>query len=261
MIQNNESRHFSVLRTLIILGGLCIGQVSALAHENTIIRFYGESAAPFYWDEDGVEQGAVFDLANALIKHLNLNATVELLPWARAYYEAEHHPNVVLLSVLKTPAREKELQWLGVVHVAKASFIRLRERVDINVSQLGDAKKYRVGTVRGYGSAGYLQRHGFEENQNLILAKSPSELWTLLYKQRIDLVLSNLVTGKYEVGSAGLDAARIVSEAEVTPLNLELQMATGPDTSAALTEKLRAGLESLKASGEYLHIMKKWELL
>lgn len=260
MIQNNL-RLLSLIRALLVLGGSCLWLVPASAHENTVIRFYGEPAAPFYWEEDGVEQGAVFELAHALIKHLNLHATVELLPWARAYYEAEQHPNVVLLSVLKTPARENELQWLGVVHVAKASFIRLRERGDIHVSQFDDAKKYRVGTVRGYGSAGYLQRHGFEENQNLILAKSPSELWALLYKQRIDLVLSNLVSGKYEVDSAELDASRIVSEAEVTPLNLELQMATGLQTSAELTEKLRAGLASLKASGEYLQIMKKWDLL
>ncbi|WP_414828694.1 substrate-binding periplasmic protein [Alteromonas sp. H39] len=260
MMHNNKSRLISFLRALSVFGCLYFCQTVS-ASDSTVIRFYGESAAPFYWEEEGVEQGAVYDLANALIAHLHLNATVELLPWARAYYEAEHHPNVVLLSVLKTPARENDLQWLGVVHVAKASFIRLRERADIEISEFHDAKKYRVGTVRGYGSAGYLQRHGFKEYQNLILAKSPTELWSLLYKKRIDLVLSNLVTGKYEVSSAGLDPIHIVSAAEVEPLNLELQMATGPDTSVALTEKLRAGLASLKASGEYRQIMEKWALL
>lgn len=256
-------KHYLVVLVgvLGLLGSFCVATGAMAADDDTVIRFYGEPAAPFYWEENGVEQGAVYELANALIRHLRLNATVELLPWARAYYEAEHHPDVVLLSVLKTPARENELQWLGVVHVARASFIRLRERTDIEVTQFDDARTYRVGTVRGYGSAGYLKGQGFREYRNLILAKSPSKMWTLLYKKRIDLVLSNLVTGKYEVSTAGLDPARIVSEAEVTPLNLELQMATGLQTSSELVEKLRDGLTALKASGEYQQIMHKWQLL
>ncbi|GGW79022.1 hypothetical protein [Alteromonas halophila] len=57
--------------------------------KDSVIRFYTEIAAPFYWlDENDQPQGASLELATAVADKAKLNATVEHLAWARAYYEA-----------------------------------------------------------------------------------------------------------------------------------------------------------------------------
>lgn len=248
---------------LSIIALIFIGCMTCSARaEPPVIRFYSEIAAPFYWlDEHGEPQGASLDLANAITDLTGITATVEHMPWARAYYEATHHPNVVLTSVLKTPERESEFQWLGLVHVARASFIRLNSQRDIQVASLDQARRYRVGTIRGYGSANYLLEQGFVENKNLYLATNTEQLWSLLYSKRIELVLSNLVTDRYELASIGLDPDKITELYNVEALNLQLQMATGRDTPQSTVDAIRAALYTLKSNGEYARIMHKWGLL
>lgn|GEM_PF-299105 len=231
------------------------------ATKSAVVRFYSEIAPPFYWlNNNDVPQGVNVDLAKALTEILSIEASIDHLPWARAYYEVEHHADIVLLSVLKTPAREHTLQWLGVVDIAEASLIRHTRRDDIEVSTWQDIYQYRVATIRGYGAADYLLQNGFEEDKNLVLVKSPKELWQSLYSGRVDLVLSNFITGKYEIAETSLDPNDIESEFTVVPLNLEIQMATGLQTSPARVNALRQGLTELKANGEYQRIMRKWGL-
>jgi len=226
------------------------------------LRFYSEITPPFYWlDNNGVAQGINVDLANALFDTLDIKASIEHMPWARAYYEVEHHADVVLLSVLKTPARASTLQWLGVIDIAEASLIRHKRRDDIEVSTWDDIYQYRVATIRGYGAADYLQQNGFEESKNLVLVKSSKELWLSLYTGRVDLVLSNFITGKYEIADSALNPDDIVSEFTVEPLNLEIQIATGLDTPASHAQMIRKGLTTLKENGEYQRIMRKWGLV
>lgn len=225
------------------------------------MRFYSEIAAPFYFLNDKNEpQGANFDLAQALITQADLQATVEHMPWARAVYEVTNHPDVVLLSVLKTAKRQNQFQWLGRIHSAKASLMSLESRKDIQITSIEQAKQLRVGTIRGYGSATYLQDNGFIEHSNLTLVANSAQLWTMLFKKRIDLVLSNPSTAKYEIMNADLSANGFKSIYQIDALSVDLQMATGKMTSEPVVNKLKAGIETLKASGEYSRIMQKWSL-
>ena len=189
--------------------------------QTPVIRIYNEISAPFYWlDEEGNPQGVNHDLANELMAHTNLNATVEHLPWAQAFKQAVNQPNVVLMSVLRTPSRESQFQWLGIVDVARASFMKLTERKDIHINRLEDAKGCRVGTIRGYGSANFLLSQGFEEFNNLTLVTNTEQLWSMLYKGRIDLVLANPVSSQYEAIGHGLDPTQIESIYTVPELHL-----------------------------------------
>ena len=247
-----------IAATLLILYGL---PSPALATE-PVVRFYNEIAAPFYWlDDNGNPKGASFELANALIKETQINATIEHLPWARAFHYAVHEENVVLMSALRTDERERQLQWLGQLLIVRASLFQLSDREPLQINSLEEAKNLSVGSVRGYGSANYLIEKGFSEQKNLILAATPQQMWSLLYKKRIDLVLSNQVTGKYEISGIGLDANKLTEVYQVTDLNLELQIATGNKTSVELANKLAEGVKILKQNGEYQRIMQRWNLL
>ncbi|WP_169726079.1 substrate-binding periplasmic protein [Aestuariibacter salexigens] len=229
--------------------------------ESPTVRFYSEIAAPYYWiDKENTAQGVNVDLTNALIEQTNVEATLEHLPWARAVAEAVSEPNVVLLSVLRTPSREATLHWLGKVSEVRASLVSLAHRTEIKISTMDDARHYRVGTIRGYGAADYLLRQGFSEQDNLVLVSNIDQLWSLLFKDRLDLVLTDLATGRYELKSRGLRPQNVVEVFEVSELNLSLELATGQKTSAQLSAMLADALADLKQSGQLASILRRWDL-
>ena len=248
-----------------MLRGICIYLVlflslSAYASANHIY-FLTETTPPYYWiDKDGKAQGVNVDLANALKPLLPFSSSLEHMPWARAYHEALKKPDFVLLSLLKTPKRESQFEWLSKVNHLQAALIRLKQRDTANVTSLNEAKNFRIGSIRGYGSAFFLQQKGFEENKNLALVAEPEQLWKLLYMERIDFALANFETGQYEISEAGFNPNAVTSEYVIEALDAELFVATGLKTKPDKVNALRNAISILKANGEYARILKKWGL-
>lgn len=239
---------------------LLIVSSSAFASPNHIF-FLSEVTPPYYWfDNNGKAQGVNVDLANALKPLLPFSSSLAHMPWARAYRETLEKPNLVLLSLLKTPKRESQFEWLGEVNHVQAALIRLKQRDTAQVASLEDAKNFRIGSIRGYGSASFLQQKGFEENKNLALVAEPELLWNLLYMERIDFALANLETGKYEISDAGFDPNDATSEYVIEALGADLFVATGLKTEKDKVNSLKNALSILKANGEYARILKKWGL-
>lgn len=233
-----------------------------MAQDNTHqIQFYSEVAAPYFWLGNNSEpKGASVDLAAELSKRIPYQTSLEEMPWARAFQETISKPNVVLLSLLKTKQREADFQWLGQYHQVRASLVRLSQRSDIQPNSLEEAKQYRVGTIRGYGSADYLQSKGFEEFKNLVLLPGTTQLWPMLYEKRIDMVLANLVSDRYEIASIGLDPTKIQEALELSDLTLDLQIATGLKTSPEVTNAIQNAILNMKQDGVFAEILQKWGL-
>lgn len=225
------------------------------------LKFYGEESPPlFYKNEEGVPTGAIYDITQALIERIEIDSEIAFLPWARALFEAENHSNIVLVALAKSPQREDRFQWVGKVHDVEDVLLKLKQRDDINIQTLEQAKAYNLATIRGYATATFLKRSGFVEGENLSLVSSSDQMWSMLFKQRIDLVMSNKTTAPYEIKSAGFDIGGVEPALQFTQIRLEIAMATGLQTNAETLALLREGLQSLKDDGTYQAIMKKWGL-
>lgn len=227
-----------------------------------VLRFVGEETVPLlYENAQKSKEGALVDLAIALSIFTGHESTFEILPWARAYEIALQKPNVILISVLKTPQRKKKLQWIGKVLQAEAHLIALKERTGINIKHIDQTNNYVLSTVRGYAAAKYLLRQGFSEKYNLVLTSHQSQIWRLLYNRRVDLVLANLKLGRFEAKYIGLDPSLMESKLQILELKNELQFATGLSTPLKTVLSLQNGLKALKENGSYQTILKKWDLL
>ncbi|MCC2617442.1 transporter substrate-binding domain-containing protein [Aestuariibacter halophilus] len=225
------------------------------------LTFVGEVTAPYFMlSAEQQPFGAAVELAEAITERTGISATYEHMPWARAYKEAASTPNMVLLTALRTPSRERDWQWLGQVHLARAFFIGLRKRDDIALSDFIDTQQFQVGTVRGYGSADYLLNHGFVEGENLTLVANSEQLWSMLFLKRLDLILTNYSSRHYELVQYGHDPMLVEGKLEVEALHLSLQMATGHLTSPALVETLRNAMADIERDGTLAHILKRWGL-
>lgn len=123
---------------------------------------------------------------------------------ARIFQQQRANPNAIIMSLLKTPNRHHQYKWLGKVYFADAYLVSLSNHKD-EVIHLNFAKEYKVATIRGYSAQAYLETKGFTENENLVLVSYYQQLWKMLYKNRIDFVVTNTLTLENELKRTGLD--------------------------------------------------------
>ena len=141
---------------------------------------------------------------------------------ARMFQQQRANPNAIMLSLLKTPNRHHQFKWLGKVYFADAYLVSLRSHKD-EVIHLNFAKEYKVATIRGYSAQAYLEAKGFTENENLVLVSYYQQLWKMLYKDRIDFVVTNTLTLENELKRTGLDPNLISKRIHLDELPSSLQ--------------------------------------
>ena len=113
---------------------------------------------------------------------------------------------------------------------SKAFLVGLRSRSDININNIEEAKSFVVGTIRGYHSEKYLKKSGFTEQNNLHLSVNYKHMWSMLFGQRVDFILTNFVAIDREMKSIGFDKKDIKTYVELHDFPGDLFIATGLST-------------------------------
>ena len=225
------------------------------------LRFVAEELPPFHFTNmDKKPDGALVEVVKAVLAQAKLQGSIELVPFARAYSASKNIENVFMFSLLKTPVRNSAFKWAGQTYKTEAFLIGLKGRTDIKLNTLNDAKDYSVGTIRGYYSETFLRQVGFKEHQNLSLSVKYTHMWQMLFKGRIDFVLTNFIALDREIASAGLDANNVEQYLSVLHFPDELHIATGLKTSDKVVNQLRMALIEIKANGRYQQIIDRWSL-
>ncbi|WP_024600704.1 substrate-binding periplasmic protein [Pseudoalteromonas sp. TAE56] len=225
------------------------------------VTFIAEDLPPYHFkNQQGEVSGALVDIAKAVVKQTNLTANFEIMPMARVFKEHQTSTNAIMLSLLKTPERINKYTWLGEVYFADAYLISLKNHVD-EVVHLNFAKEYKVATIRGYLSEAYLKQKGFTENKNLILVSYYNQLWQMLYKNRIDFVVTNTLTLDNELKSLELDPSLITKRIHLSGLPSSLNFAASKQLNPKTAKALSDALNNIKENGEYRAILNKWQLL
>lgn len=112
--------------------------------------------------------------------------------------------------------------------------------------------------MRGYGSANYLLEKGFTEHRNLVLVPSTTQQWTLLFNNRVDMVLANMTTDRYEMESIGFSFDELDEVLPLTELALDLHIAASLKTSETTLMQLENAITEMKANGRFNEILSHW---
>lgn len=243
----------------VVISTLVLFFYSVTCNANAI-TFIAEDLPPYHFkNPQGEADGALVDIAKAVIKNTELIATFEIMPMARMFQQQQANPNAIMLSLLKTPDRSNSFTWLGDVYFADAYLVSLRSHKD-EVIHLNFAKEYKVATIRGYSAEAYLKSEGFDESTNLVLVSYYQQLWQMLYKDRIDFVVTNTLTLENELIRSGLDPSLITKRIHLDELPSSLNFAASKKINPQIAKAITEGLNTIKASGEYQAILNKWQL-
>jgi polar amino acid transport system substrate-binding protein len=209
-----------------------------------------------YINKDGEIVGSTVDIIRLLLKRTDIDGKFVMYPWARAYEMAQNEKDILIYQLTYSKDRERLFQLVGPILSSREYLFKLKERKDVAVNDLEDAKRYLVGTVRDYFAHRYLLENGFEEGKNLEVVHDDDINLKKLVSRRIDLMVLTDYTFYYRVKEAGYD--RDDFEKALLVYSEDSYIAFSRQTSPDVVSRIAKALVAIKRDGSYDRIMEKW---
>ena len=210
---------------------------------------------PFeYSGKDGRPTGYSVEILEAILDDLNIKANIQIYPWARAYKTALNKKNTILFTMARTKNRENLFKWVGPIAERTIYLWKLKKRTDIKVNNIDDAKKYKIGTVRGEAGENQIIELGFEK---YIPAADQAQNYFLLNINRIDLIYGLEFTTIYGLKKAGYDPDT-VEKSILLSSDLKYYYGFNKNTSEEIVNQFREALQKIKDNGIFDEIVKKY---
>lgn len=245
---------FSICAFALLAGQARAGEISVLT----------TTWIPFAYEENGEAKGLSSEIVRAALDRAKITADIEFNSWNRAIITAKTRKNILIYPLMRIKEREKDFIWVAPIFNAKLSLFKLKKRKDIVIHSLADAKKYRIGVLKGAAMHQHLLSKGFKDNEQLQVFYSNRKSVELLFRERVDLTADNPLVVSYEIKQLNLSRPDIEPFSmdkveEVLPFfESKAYMAFGRESSQEYATRLKAAMESLKADGTLQKIFARY---
>jgi polar amino acid transport system substrate-binding protein len=230
---------------------LGLGCAAPLAQSEPRLYLTTEQAPPYSVREGERVIGIGADTVREIMGRANIDHTIELLPWKRAYAAALERSDACVFSTTRTPEREALFKWIG--PIGEADWV-LMGRADrkLHLDSLEDARNYRIGTYNGDARDQYLRARGFKVDP------APNDLLNLrkLMADRIDLWAASIRRG-------GVALARMGYADKVVPVfvfnRIRVYLACNRGVPDAMTARMETAYESMARDGSLERILHRYD--
>ncbi len=206
-----------------------------------------ESYPPFNFEtESGELDGISIRVMDQLLEAAGVDAEIRLLPWSRAYAEAQSVPGTCVFSTTRTQEREDLFTWVGPL-VENQWHAFVLEGSDVNASSLAELERYRVGGYRDDAVALHVERQGIPvdtaPNDRLNARK--------LAANRIDVWVSGEHLAPWYARLEGIGELESLFAFNDTVMSL----ACHPETERGPLDRMQEELDAMRADGRYAAIV------
>lgn len=216
--------------------------------ETIHIKVVTEEAYKSQYMENGVISGPATKLVRKVLDTANIEYTIEVLPWARAYHLATTEPNVLIYSIAKTKVRANEFKWIGRImaldyYLYGSKQLPVRQTTPIDI-----IKQLRVGSVRDSAMYQYFKAENFKHITTVVHGKQNFSLHKL---KRIDLFPANKSSFEVICIQLSLDCSLLkpLYKLDVSPLGL--YMAFSNATSDKIVDKVKLSYQRVIEKQEF----------
>ena len=221
----------------------------AAEHKSIIeeVTLITEESPPFNMRRDENSKNkklAIIGISTEIIRELfkrgNINYSLDIYPWKRAYKTVEEKANHGLFSTYLTPERKPLFKWVGPI-VPNGWILMGKNDRNFNIKTLDDACKYHIGGYRGDAFSAFLEKKGCKvhfttyDHQNVLK----------IQLGRIDLWATGRLVGPYLAKREQVSGLVEVFEAKKSPMYLALNKSF-PDSFVVKLNKL---LQEMKNDG------------
>lgn len=231
---------------LSILGSLVLG-VSAHAQQKAYTLDFTENP-PFTMMENGKEKGAAINIVAKLFDTAKVSYKFQNVPLARGMDDAKTKEYTCVFPVQRAQSNEAEYKWVSPIMVTNSGFFANQDfKTEFNT--LSDAKKLKVGALRGSGDAEYLKGFGFTVEE----ANTQDQNVKKLLGKQIDIWATDVLSANYFVQQSG---SKDKAPKEVYTFRRSLgSLACNTKMPKSDIEKLQATLDGMIKNGSLQKMM------
>lgn len=225
--------------------------VAPAAHADAI-RAVTE-ATPYTFLKNGKVAGPATEVVELTLKTAKFpEYQVSLYPWARSYDMALNEPNVLIYLIARTAARESQFKWAGEIMKVQYHLFKLKERGEIVVKDLQDARNYAIGVMRDDVRFQYLHAQGFTK---LVISGQSVDNFNMLLNRRVDIVPLNDRDATSLCQETHFNCAKLEKILTLHEISTGLYMAYSKLTPDRVVERTKVAFEKIKAEGSVRKIM------
>lgn len=214
------------------------------------LKLLTEEYPPYNFSENGAVKGASVEQAKLMMKALDTEYSLEILPWARALSLTENQPWTCLFTTGHDDERDKRFKWVEPLLADHMVMVR-KAGSGVNPANVEEAKRFTVGTQREDFSANYLKQNNFPK---IDLAVDMVTTEKKLLSGRIDLMMTSEKTFETMRDQGQPLESALVLEGKLYGFACNLEL---PDE---LIAKMQAQLDTLIANGTQDRIYAKYGL-
>jgi len=244
----NIANHF-------ILFIILLTPLSAIS-QNKKIEVYTELLSPYQTqDESGKLSGLSIDVFNALLELTGDTASINVMPWARAYQSVISTKNSMIFTIARTPNREKKFQWIGSIVENQSYFWGNKEHFKQKKLTFEELKNYNIVVSRDSNGHIFLKENNFPFIFPVVYEE---QVIKMVYRKRIDLLMSSTPTLLSLTKKLSINFDNLVPIHKTAGRNTKLSIAFNLSSDSSLVSRYLHAFEQLKSSGELAKLREKW---
>jgi polar amino acid transport system substrate-binding protein len=214
-----------------------------------------EEWPPFNYTENDVLKGFSTEVVQLVMKDLNVNDKIIVLPGPRAMKVFNKFPRSIFFSFILTPERKPQYKWIGPFGEQSIYFYK-KKGSTLKIHSLDDAKKVTSICTRESGLVfSTLKAAGFK---NLDVGVNPEGIYLKTIKGRCALAIGETPLG---VAFWLKKSNQFPDSLEQTPLVLlssPLYIVASKDIPDEEIARWQKSLDKIKASKEYSQLQQKY---
>jgi len=221
-----------------------------------------ETLPPLNYELDGKVTGFSSELLDLMAQEAGLTIDKQLLPWVRAYRNVQANKDTLIYSLVRNPERESLFQWVGPISQRRIFLYKHKDRADISLKSIDDARAYLIGTNNESAATLSLIKQGFQisadrKTPGLEIASDDESNMRKFIAKRFDLLVSVDWAAAYNAKNAGL-SPNDIQPALLFDDSFEYWYGISQSTDPEVAKKLNAALQKIKNDGRYLKLKQKY---
>lgn len=221
------------MSALVLAGGVWAAPLTVVTEE----------FPPYSYADAGKLAGYSVEVVRRALDGAGFDHSMTLYPWARAYHMGLSQPNVLIFSIVRTPERERQFQWIAQLAKRSVYLYKLAKRRDIRVATVADLRRYRIAANRGDIVEEQLHQLGMESD----LSDQDQTSLRKLIAGRVDLMVASEASIKGVCAGAGISCS-VLERTMPMPGLTDYYVAASLGTPAETVRLLRAAFARVKDS-------------
>lgn len=214
----------------------------SMSVQSQSIQLVTEHYPPFNYEEKGEIIGDSTLQVKAMMKLAELDFSLKIYPWKRAYQEALIRPSTCVFTTAKTPERTPLFHWVLPLAINRSLFVSTAGN-PTKLSSVKDAETFKVGVQSGFAEISILAEKGFD-TQSLITFIRFEKLLTLLKLGRLDFIaMAESRFNELKATEPNLRRALIISE-------MKMGLACNKETPKPLIDKMQQALKTVRKNAQ-----------